>query len=128
MAALSPRNEAPAHGGRRYAMSIGGEAPQSVNITTATGASDATSNRQCEWSTSTTVDLTETSHLIATPGEHTVRSWMVDPTVVPQTLTVDVGGVEASNLGPPESLPAGRPCYVQHREVPPIAVPTRRLL
>jgi len=105
---LSPRNDVLAHGGLQYAVSIDEEAPQLVNINTATGASDATMNRQWERNTSDNVNLTVTTHVIAKPGVHTVKFWMVDPTVVVQKLTVDLGGVESSYLGPPESLQMGR--------------------
>jgi hypothetical protein len=107
IAALSPRNDVLAHGGLQYAISIDDEAPQLVNINAATGADDATMNRQWERNTSNNVNLTQTSHVIATPGVHTVKFWMVDPTVVLQKLTVDLGGVEASYLGPPESRHLG---------------------
>jgi Glycosyl hydrolase family 115/Gylcosyl hydrolase family 115 C-terminal domain len=107
LAYLSPRNDVLAHGGLQYAVSIDGEAPQLVNINTATGASDATMNRQWERNTSNNVNLTETTHVIAAPGVHTLKFWMVDPTVVLQKLTVDMGGVEASYLGPPESRQVG---------------------
>jgi hypothetical protein len=105
---LSPRNDVLAHGGLQYAVSIDGEAPQLVNINTATGASDATMNPQWERNTSENVNLTVTTHVIAKPGVHVVKFWMVDPTVVVQELTVDMGGVEPSYLGPPESLQVGR--------------------
>src|SRR5450756_474478 len=105
---LSPHNDVLAHGGLQYAVSIDDAAPQLVNINTATGASDAKMNRQWERNTSDNVNLTVTSHVIARPGVHTVKFWMVDPTVVVQKLTVDLGGVESSYLGPPESLQMGR--------------------
>jgi hypothetical protein len=101
---LSPRNDVLAHGGLQYAVSIDDAAPQLVNINTATGASDATMNRQWERNTSNNVNLTVTAHVIARPGVHVVKFWMVDPTVVVQKLTVDMGGVQSSYFGPPESL------------------------
>jgi len=127
IAALSPRNDVLAHGGLRYAISVDGETPQLVNINTATGASDATMNRQWERNTSDNVNLTETTHAIAAPGVHTVKFWMVDPTVVLQKLTIDMGGVEASYLGPPESryVDRGR---LANTEGPSDRLPTRRLL
>lgn len=101
---LSPRNDVLAHGGLQYAISIDGAEPQLVNIATATGASDATMNRQWERNTSDNVNRTVTTHLIAAPGVHVVKFWMVDPTVVLQKLTVDLGGIQPSYFGPPESL------------------------
>jgi hypothetical protein len=101
---VSPRNDVLAHGGLQYAVSIDDATPQLVNINTATGASDATMNRQWERNTSDNVNLTVTAHAIAKPGVHVVKFWMVDPTVVVQKLTVDMGGVQSSYFGPPESL------------------------
>jgi hypothetical protein len=103
LAYLSPRNDVLAHGGLQYAISIDDAAPQFVNINTATGASDATMNRQWERNTSDNVNLTVTTHAIASPGVHVVKFWMVDPTIVVQKLTVDMGGVKSSYFGPPES-------------------------
>ena len=104
LAYLSPRNDVLAHGGLQYAVSIDDAAPQLVNINTATGASDAKMNRQWERNTSDNVNLTVTSHVIARPGVHVVKFWMVDPTVVVQKLTVDMGGLQSSYFGPLESL------------------------
>lgn len=101
---LSPRNDVLAHGGLQYAVSIDDATPQLVNINTATGASDAKMNRQWERNTSDNMNLTVSTHIIARPGVHVVKFWMVDPTVVVQKLTVDMGGVQSSYFGPPESL------------------------
>jgi hypothetical protein len=106
-ALLSPRNPAVSPDGLKYAVSIDDQAPQVVNITTATGANDTTMNRQWERNTSDNVNRTTTTHTINTPGVHTLKFWMVDPTVILQNLVVDTGGVETSYLGPPESFHAG---------------------
>ncbi len=79
---LSPRNNVLPTDGLRYAVSMDNEAPQVVNITTATGANDTTMNRQWERNTSENVNRTATTHLISRPGAHVLKFWMVDPTVV----------------------------------------------
>jgi hypothetical protein len=103
-AVLSPRNNVLPTDGLKYAISIDDQAPQIVNVTTVTGANDTTMNRQWERNTSDNVNVTTTTHTIATPGVHTLKVWMVDPTVIVQRLVVDTGGVLPSYLGPPESL------------------------
>jgi hypothetical protein len=103
---LSPRNNVLPTDGLKYAISVDGEAPQVVNVTTATGANDTTMNRQWERNTSDNVNRTVTTHVVDRPGLHTLKLWMVDPTVVVQKLVVATGGVLPSYLGPPESLRA----------------------
>ncbi|HJP77701.1 MAG TPA: glycosyl hydrolase 115 family protein [Pseudonocardiaceae bacterium] len=100
---LSPRNNVLSSDGLHYAMSIDDEAPQLVNITVATGADDTAMNKQWERNTSDNVNLTSTTHLITRPGNHVLKFWMVDPTVVLQKIVVDLGGLRPSYLGPPES-------------------------
>ncbi|UVS78855.1 glycosyl hydrolase 115 family protein [Actinokineospora sp. UTMC 2448] len=101
---LSPRNNVFDTDGLKYAVSFDGQEPQTVNITTATGANDTTMNKQWERNTSDNVNLTTTTHVIDRPGTHTLKFWMVDPTVVVQKIVVDTGGLLPSYLGPPESM------------------------
>ena len=104
---LSPRNNTRPTDGLKYAISVDGAAPQTVNITTATGANDTTMNRQWARNTSDNINVTTTTHTIDRPGTHTLTFWMVDPTVIVQRLVVDTGGVRYSYLGPPESKRGG---------------------
>ncbi len=101
---LSPRNNVLPTAGLRYAISIDDEEPQLVDITAATGANHTTMNRQWERNTSDNTNRTSTVHVVGEPGVHTVKFWMVDPTVVLQNLVVDTGGLKPSYLGPPESF------------------------
>ncbi|MFS0691428.1 glycosyl hydrolase 115 family protein [Streptomyces nitrosporeus] len=101
---LSPRNSALATGGLTYAVSFDDDAPQSVDITAATGSDDGTMNPQWARNTSDNVNRTSTTHRIGRAGVHVLKFWMVDPTVVLQNLVVDTGGLKPSYLGPPESL------------------------
>ena len=104
---LSPRNNIRPGDGVKYAVSIDDQAPKTVNITTATAADDTTMNKGWEVNTLEAVNLTSTTWTVSTAGAHTVKFWIVDPTVVVQKLVLDTGGLKTSYLGPPESLRAG---------------------
>jgi hypothetical protein len=73
------------------------------DVTVATGIDDTAMNRQWERNTSENVNLTSTTHAITEAGNHVLKFWMVDPTVVLQKIVVDLGGLRPSYLGPPES-------------------------
>ena len=47
--------------------------------------------------------LSTTTHVLDTPGEHVLKFWMVEPGVVLQKIVIDTGGLQPSYLGPPES-------------------------
>ena len=104
---LSPRNNALATDGHKYAVSFDDDRPQTVNVTAVTGADDGTMNPQWARNTSDDVNLTSTSHHIGAAGPHVLKFWMVDPTVVLQKLVIDTGSLRPSYLGPPESLRLG---------------------
>ena len=74
-------------------------------MTKATGADDTSMNRQWERNTSDNVNRTSATFTIDAPGVHTVKIWLVDPTIIVQKVIVDTGGLQAqpSYLGPPES-------------------------
>ncbi|CAM5326611.1 hypothetical protein SFUMM280S_09160 [Streptomyces fumanus] len=105
---LSPRNNVLPTEGLRYAVSFDGATPRTVNVTRATGADDTSMNKQWERNTSDNTNLTVTEHALSGPGTHTLKLWMVDPTVIVQRIVIDTGGLEPSYLGPPESHRAGR--------------------
>jgi hypothetical protein len=105
---LSPRNNVLPTDGLKYAVSIDGAEPQIVNITKSTGANDTTMNKQWERHTSDNVNRTTTTHTVSGPGVHTLKFWMVDPTVIVQNLVVRTGELPYSYLGPPESTRVGR--------------------
>jgi hypothetical protein len=100
---VSPRNAVLAGYGPRYAVSLDGEPPQVVNITTDSGSDDAGTDPAWGRNVSDNVNRTVTTHVVAAPGRHVLRIWMIDPTVVVQKLVVDTGGLRPSYLGPPES-------------------------
>lgn len=108
---LSPRNNCLNTDGLKYAVSIDDGEPQVVNITTALNGIPM--NKSWERNTSDNVNLTATTFNV-TAGEHVLKFWMVDPTVILQKIVVDTGGLKPSYLGPPESFRAG--CPRQHQK------------
>jgi len=99
---LSPRNNVLHGDGLRYAVSIDDGTPQIVNITTKLNGIPM--NKSWERNTSDNINLTSTSHTVSEPGQHTLKFWLVDPTVILQKLVVDTGGLKTSYYGPPESF------------------------
>ena len=83
--------------GLRYALSFDDQAPQIVDALAVNSAAD--------WSRSVEDSVREvkTRFTLAAPGYHKLKFWMVDPGVVLQKIVVDLGGVQPSYLGPPES-------------------------
>jgi hypothetical protein len=98
---LSPRNNVRHTDGLKYAVSFDEGEPQVVNITTVLNG--VPMNKSWARNTSDNVNLTATTHNV-TAGEHTLKFWMVDPTIVVQKIVIDTGGLKPSYLGPPESL------------------------
>ncbi len=97
---LSPRNDVLPGDGLKYAVSLDDAAPQTVDVIAATGSDDTRMNRQWERNTSDNVNRTVTTCTsITQPGAHTLKFWMVDPTVVVQKIVVDTGGLLTSYLG-----------------------------
>ncbi len=90
--------------GLRYAVSIDDEAPRIVNIHgdgSSTGVTDG--NEAWQEGVANAIKVVASEHRLATPGEHVVKYWMVDPGIVLQKLVVVRGDLPRSYLGPPES-------------------------
>ncbi|UWM52035.1 hypothetical protein N0X72_25115 [Streptomyces carpaticus] len=101
---LSPRNDVLPAGGPEFAVSFDDQPPQRVHITGTTGADATAMNGAWERQISDNVIVITTHHDLPVPGRHTLKVWMVDPTVIVQKLVTDTGGLRPSYLGPPESL------------------------
>lgn len=82
--------------GLRFAISIDDEKPQIVNM------HEGMSNVVWEkWVADNIIE--KISNHEVKPGNHVLKFWMVDPGVVLQKIIVEIKGIPASYLGPPES-------------------------
>ncbi|NJD11941.1 MAG: glycosyl hydrolase [Gemmatimonadetes bacterium] len=96
--------------GLRYAVSIDDETPRIVNIhadSSSTGRTDG--NRAWEQGAASAIKVHVSEHRVASPGDHVVRYWLVDPGVVLQKLVVSFGDLPETYLGPPESFRGSGP-------------------
>jgi hypothetical protein len=84
-------------GGLHYAVSIDGGAPQLVNL-----EADP-SNDAWDRSVADNARVITARFPAVSAGAHVVKLWRVDPGVVFERVTLDLGGVKPSYLGPPES-------------------------
>lgn len=85
--------------GLQYAISIDDEKPQIISI----NKEDSQVKVWEKWVANNIIIKTST-HTISKPGKHIIKYWMVSPAVVLQKLVVDLGGLQQSYLGPPETL------------------------
>ncbi|MDZ7295535.1 MAG: glycosyl hydrolase 115 family protein, partial [candidate division KSB1 bacterium] len=95
---LSPTLDYYGTGGLRYGVSFDEEPVQIVNM------HEGRTFQDWEESVRNNVTVTTSRHLVARPGEHVLKLWVVDPGVVVQRLIVETGRVAQSYLGPPESF------------------------
>ena len=84
--------------GLRYGISFDDDTPQVMNL-----QADK-SNKAWEQTVADNINITISTHHLAKPGTHVLKFWMTDPGVVLQKVVVDLGGVQPSYLGPPESF------------------------
>ena len=87
----------------RYAVSFDDETPQVITIVPA-DFNAKNGNGDWEESVKNNCRHVKSTHTLATPGEHTLKIWMVDPAVAVEKIVVNTGGVRPSYLGPPESF------------------------
>ena len=87
----------------RYAVSFDEEVPQVITIVPADFNAQ---NGNQDWEDSVKFNGRQVTsiHTLTTPGQHTLKIWMVDPAVVVEKIVVNTGGVRPSYLGPPESF------------------------
>ncbi len=88
--------------GLRVAVSFDDETPQVLTIVPQ-NYSAQNGNRDWEQSVSINARYVGSTHVVAQPGYHTLKIWMVDPGVVLEKIFVNTGGLKGSYLGPPES-------------------------
>ncbi|MBN2369402.1 MAG: glycosyl hydrolase 115 family protein [Vicinamibacteria bacterium] len=88
--------------GLRYAVSFDDQPVQIIDIVDKEfSAGDG--NREWEESVKDAARIVKSTHTLSAAGYHTLKIWMVDPAVVVQKIMIDLGGLKASYLGPPES-------------------------
>ncbi|WP_188152205.1 glycosyl hydrolase 115 family protein [Teredinibacter waterburyi] len=88
----------PGHG-LRYAVAIGDETPQIIDIVEGMNGTDS----NWEESVRNGVRVSKSQHQVTTTGRNKIRLYMIDPGVTLQKIIVDTGGLLPSYLGPEES-------------------------
>ncbi len=88
--------------GLRCAVSFDDQPPQIVSIVPKDFVVKY-GNMNWENSVKDSVRKVKSTHMLSEAGYHTLKVWMVDPSVVLEKLIVNTGGLKPSYLGPPES-------------------------
>ncbi len=86
----------------QYAISFDNVTPQIITLVPE-NFNARNGNTDWEKSVSDNARFSHSTHIINTPGYHTLKIFMVDPGVVLQKIIVNSGGLKPSYLGPPES-------------------------
>jgi hypothetical protein len=84
--------------GLRFAVAFDGQPPQIID------ALEHNSLHDWEESVKDNVRTVVSTHSLSGSGYHVLKYWMVDPGIVLEKIVVDLGGLELSYLGPPESF------------------------
>jgi hypothetical protein len=100
---LSSSENADSERPNRYAVSIDGKAPITVQPTPI--AADA-GQEPAGWDDAVTRNawIRDSNLGSLSVGTHELRIWLLNPTMVLTKIVVDIGGVKRSELGPPESF------------------------
>lgn len=85
--------------GLKYAIAIDDGRPQVFSIN-----KDDNNNRTWEGWVANNIIISNSHHGLLSRGKHVLKYWMVSPGVVLQKLVIDLGGLDPSYLGPPETL------------------------
>ena len=99
-AVLAPTQNFVPGRGLRFAMAFDAQPAQVID------ALEHNTNRDWEATVKDAVRSVKANFTLPAPGYHTLRVWMVDPGIVLEKLVVDLGGLQPSYLGPPESFHA----------------------
>jgi hypothetical protein len=92
--------------GLRIAVSFDNQSPQVIDILPA-NFDARNGNSNWEQSVRDAVRKVKSKHSLSEVGYHTLKVWMVYPSVVLQKIVVNTTGVKPSYLGPSESFHAG---------------------
>ncbi len=87
-----------------YAVSIDDAPPKLVDAYVNSDLTTPTPNRVWELRAGDNISRGLTSHAVSGRGKHTLKLWMVDPTVIAQKLVIDTDKARESYFGPPESF------------------------
>jgi hypothetical protein len=98
--------------GLQMAVSFDDETPQIVTLVPADYIAQH-GNMDWEKCVGDNRRIVQTTHVLAKPGYHLLKIWMVGPGVVLEKLVVNLGGEKPSYLGPPESYRHGDASPVQ---------------
>lgn len=85
--------------GLQYAISIDNEAPQIISLNR-----EDNNVRTWEGWVANNIIIKQSGHKLLAAGKHTIKFWMVQAGIALQKLVLDLGGVNQSYLGPPETL------------------------